>query len=29
MLGDPGWRHLNLSPPPRQSDQFDLLREDP
>ncbi len=28
MLGEPGWRHLNLSPPPRQPDQLDLLRDD-
>ena len=29
MLGEPGWRHLNLAPPPHQPDQFDLLRDDP
>jgi holliday junction DNA helicase RuvB len=29
MLGEPGWRHLNLAPPPRQPDQLDLLRDDP
>jgi Holliday junction DNA helicase RuvB len=28
MLGEPGWRHLNLQPPPRQPDQLDLLRVD-
>jgi Holliday junction DNA helicase RuvB len=28
MLGEPGWRHLDLKPPPRQPDQFDLLRVD-
>ena len=28
MLGEPGWRHLNLAPPPRQPDQLDLLREE-
>jgi Holliday junction DNA helicase RuvB len=28
MLGEPGWRHLNLPPPPRAPDQLDLLRED-
>ena len=27
MLGEPGWRHLNLPPPPRQPDQLDLLRD--
>src|SRR5262249_60123963 len=27
MLGEPGWRHLGLVPPPRQPDQLDLLRE--
>ncbi len=26
MLGEPGWRHLGLAPPPRQPDQLDLLR---
>jgi len=26
MLGDPGWRHLDLTPPPRAPDQLDLLR---
>jgi holliday junction DNA helicase RuvB len=25
MLGQTGWRHLGLIPPPRQPDQFDLL----
>jgi Holliday junction DNA helicase RuvB len=33
MLGEPGWRHLNLAPPPRPGDmtldQLDLLRDDP
>jgi Holliday junction DNA helicase RuvB len=28
MLGEPGWRHLGLSPPPRQPGQLDLLRYD-
>jgi Holliday junction DNA helicase RuvB len=28
MLGEPGWRHLNMTPPPRQPDQLDLLRPD-
>ncbi len=28
MLGEPGWRHLNLTPPPRAPDQLDFLRED-
>ena len=27
MLGDPGWRHLDLPPPARRPDQLDLLRE--
>jgi Holliday junction DNA helicase RuvB len=27
MLGEPGWRHLDLPIPPRQPDQLDLLRE--
>jgi holliday junction DNA helicase RuvB len=27
MLGEPGWRHLNLPVPERQPDQLDLLRE--
>jgi Holliday junction DNA helicase RuvB len=27
MLGEPGWRHLDLPIPPRQPDQPDLLRE--
>jgi Holliday junction DNA helicase RuvB len=27
MLGQIGWRHLGLVPPPRQPDQFDLLPE--
>ena len=27
MLGEPGWRHLDLPVPPRQPDQPDLLRE--
>ncbi len=27
MLGEPGWRHLQLPVPPRQPDQLDLLRE--
>src|SRR5208337_2030326 len=26
MLGEPGWRHLGLMPPPAQPDQPDLLR---
>jgi len=25
MLGEPGWRHLNLTPPPSSSGQLDLL----
>ena len=29
MLGEPGWRHLGLAPPPRPSPaQLDLLRDD-
>jgi Holliday junction DNA helicase RuvB len=28
MLGEPGWRHLDLAPPPRAPDQLDLLRPD-
>jgi Holliday junction DNA helicase RuvB len=28
MLGDPGWRHLNLTPPSRPADLLDLLRDD-
>jgi Holliday junction DNA helicase RuvB len=28
MLGEVGWRHLDLAPPPRAADQLDLLRED-
>jgi Holliday junction DNA helicase RuvB len=28
MLGEPGWRHLNLPPPARRPDQLDLLRGD-
>ena len=28
MLGEPGWRHLDLPVPPRQTDQLDLLRDD-
>jgi holliday junction DNA helicase RuvB len=27
MLGEPGWRHLDLPPPARLPDQLDLLRE--
>jgi len=27
MLGEPGWRHLGLPIPPRESGQLDLLRE--
>jgi holliday junction DNA helicase RuvB len=27
MLGEPGWRHLDLPPPARRPDQLDLLRE--
>jgi Holliday junction DNA helicase RuvB len=27
MLGEPGWRHLNLPVPPREPDQLDLLRD--
>ena len=27
MLGEPGWRHLDLPVPARQPDQLDLLRE--
>src|SRR6516225_5578270 len=27
MLGEPGWRHLELPVPPRQPDQLDLLRD--
>jgi Holliday junction DNA helicase RuvB len=27
MLGELGWRHLNLPVPERQPDQLDLLRE--
>jgi Holliday junction DNA helicase RuvB len=27
MLGEPGWRHLDLPVPDRQPDQLDLLRE--
>jgi Holliday junction DNA helicase RuvB len=26
VLGEPGWRHLNMVPPPRGPDQLDLLR---
>jgi Holliday junction DNA helicase RuvB len=26
MLGEPGWRHLDLAPPSRSPDQLDLLR---
>src|ERR1700733_3419448 len=26
MLGEPGWRHLDLAPPSRTPDQLDLLR---
>jgi holliday junction DNA helicase RuvB len=29
MLGEPGWRHLDLPVPARQPDQLDLLRELP
>jgi holliday junction DNA helicase RuvB len=28
MLGLPGWQHLNLTPPLRQPDQLDLLRDE-
>jgi Holliday junction DNA helicase RuvB len=28
MLGEPGWRHLNMTPPPRAPDLLDFLRED-
>ncbi len=28
MLGEPGWRHLNLPAPARVPDQLDLLRDD-
>ncbi|HEY1857994.1 Holliday junction branch migration DNA helicase RuvB [Acidocella sp.] len=28
MLGDPGWRHLGLKPPPPNSPQLDLLGDD-
>ena len=28
MLGNPGWRHLDLAPPPRNPDQPDLLAGD-
>ena len=28
MLGEPGWRHLNLTPPAGTSPQLDLLRDD-
>ena len=28
MLGEPGWRHLDLPPPPRQPDQLDMLAPD-
>ncbi len=28
MLGLPGWQHLNLTPPPRQPDQLDFLRDE-
>ncbi len=28
MLGEPGWRHLDLVPPPRAPDQLDLLRDE-
>jgi Holliday junction DNA helicase RuvB len=28
MLGEPGWRHLGLVPPPRAPGQLDLLAED-
>jgi len=27
MLGDPGWRHLGIKPPARQTAQLDLLRD--
>jgi len=27
MLGEPGWRHMNLAPPPTQPNQLDLLRD--
>ena len=29
MLGDPGWRHLNLAAPPASAAQLDLLRDSP
>jgi Holliday junction DNA helicase RuvB len=29
MLGEPGWRHLNLAPPAALSGQLDLLRDAP
>ncbi|HET8996878.1 MAG TPA: Holliday junction branch migration DNA helicase RuvB [Acetobacteraceae bacterium] len=29
MLGEPGWRHLNLAPPPALPAQLDLLRDPP
>jgi Holliday junction DNA helicase RuvB len=28
MLGEPGWRHLNMTPPAGTSPQLDLLRDD-
>ncbi len=28
LLGEPGWRHLDLAPPPRAPDQLDLLRDE-
>jgi len=28
MLGEPGWRHLGLMPPPQMPAQLDLLRDD-
>ncbi|HUB16693.1 MAG TPA: Holliday junction branch migration DNA helicase RuvB [Acetobacteraceae bacterium] len=28
MLGEPGWRHLGLMPPPQMPGQLDLLRDD-
>jgi holliday junction DNA helicase RuvB len=28
MLGEPGWRHLGLAPPPTAPGQLDLLRDD-
>jgi holliday junction DNA helicase RuvB len=28
MLGEPGWRHLDLVPPPRAPGQLDLLHDD-